>query len=50
MTAIDLTGGAFYTHFESKADLFAELVEHEIEFSTEMLAGDEDEPADLVAR
>ncbi|NRF71651.1 TetR/AcrR family transcriptional regulator [Aquincola sp. S2] len=50
MKAIGLTGGAFYTHFESKAELFAELVEHELEFSTEMLAGDEDAPADHVAR
>jgi len=50
MKAIDLTGGAFYTHFESKAELFAELVEHELEFSTEMLAGSEDAPPDHVAR
>lgn len=50
MKAIGMTGGAFYTHFDSKADLFAELVERELEFSTEMLAGAEDVPPDDVAR
>jgi AcrR family transcriptional regulator len=50
MNAIGLTGGAFYTHFESKAELFAELIEQELQFSAEMLAGDEDAPPDHVAR
>lgn len=50
MKAVSLTGGAFYTHFESKAELFAELIERELEQSTEMLAGDKHSPPDHVAR
>lgn len=50
MSSIGLTGGAFYTHFESKGELFAALIERELEQSTEMLAGDESSPPDHVAR
>jgi len=49
MASIGLTGGAFYGHFPSKEALFAELLEHEISNSTDMLAGDRDSPPDHVA-
>ena len=39
MASIGLTGGAFYGHFLSKEASFAELVEHEISNSADMLAG-----------
>lgn len=39
MQAVGLSGGAFYGHFGSKAELFAALVEQELEHSTRMLAG-----------
>lgn len=41
MGAIGLTGGAFYSHFGSKVELFAEVIEQELANSTEMLAGEE---------
>lgn len=50
MKAIGLTGGAFYTHFGSKGELFAAMIERELEQSTDMLAGDEESPPDHVAR
>jgi AcrR family transcriptional regulator len=50
MAAVGLTGGAFYSHFKSKDELFGELVEREMENSTEMLAGGADSPADHVAK
>lgn len=50
MSAIGLTGGAFYSHFASKGELFATLVEREIENSSEMLAGTSDSPPDHVAK
>lgn len=50
MAAVGLTGGAFYSHFGSKADLFASIIEREMEQSTQMLAGDENSPADHVAK
>lgn len=50
MASIGLTGGAFYGHFPSKEALFAELLEHEISNSAEMLAGDQDSPPDHVAK
>ncbi|MBI5278332.1 MAG: TetR/AcrR family transcriptional regulator [Burkholderiales bacterium] len=50
MASIGLTGGAFYGHFRSKDDLFAQLVVEEIANSTEMLAGNEDSPPDHVAK
>jgi len=40
MSAIGLSGGAFYNHFASKDDLFAALVAREIENSASMLGGD----------
>ena len=50
MSAIGLTGGAFYSHFPSKQALFAALIEEEIANSTDMLAGDEDSPPDHAAK
>ena len=50
MSAIGLTGGAFYSHFRSKDELFATLVEREMENSAEMLAGTEESPPDHVAK
>jgi TetR/AcrR family transcriptional regulator, transcriptional repressor for nem operon len=50
MASVGLTGGAFYGHFRSKDELFAELVLEEIANSAEMLAGDEDSPPDHVAK
>jgi AcrR family transcriptional regulator len=50
MSAIGLTGGAFYSHFGSKGELFAALIEREMENSAEMLAGTPDSPPDHVAR
>lgn len=50
MSAIGLTGGAFYSHFGSKGELFAALVEREMENSSEMLAGTEDSEPDHVAK
>lgn len=50
MTSIGLTGGAFYSHFGSKAELFAALIERELDLSTDMLAGDENSPPNHVAK
>jgi len=50
MAAVGLTGGAFYGHFPSKDALFAAIVTRELERSVHMLAGDENSPADHVAR
>ena len=50
MAAIGLTGGAFYSHFASKADLFAELIAVESEASGEMLAADDATSSEQVAR
>ena len=50
MSSIGLTGGAFYSHFGSKEELFAAMIERELDLSTEMLAGDESAPQDLVAK
>ncbi|AOZ09562.1 TetR family transcriptional regulator [Cupriavidus malaysiensis] len=50
MSAIGLTGGAFYGHFPSKDALFAAIVARELEHSAQMLAGDEQAPPDHVAR
>jgi AcrR family transcriptional regulator len=41
MSAIGLSGGAFYNHFPSKRALFQAVIEKEIENSSEMLAGDQ---------
>ena len=37
MKAIGLTGGAFYSHFASKNDLFAAIVERELQHSLQRL-------------
>lgn len=50
MAAIGLTGGAFYSHFKSKDELFEALIEREMSNSTEMLAGDEGTAPDHVAK
>src|SRR6266568_4307148 len=50
MAALGLTGGAFYSHFSSKQDLFAALVEREIDRSAKMLAGTPDSPSDHVSK
>lgn len=42
MKAIGLTGGAFYSHFPSKDDLFAAIVERELGNSGSVLAGSGD--------
>ncbi len=50
MSAIGLTGGAFYSHFGSKGELFAALVEREMDNSLAMLAGTDDSPPEHVAK
>ena len=50
MSAIGLTGGAFYSHFDSKGDLFAAMIEREVVHSSEMLAGNENSAPDHVAK
>ncbi|MGO4002739.1 MULTISPECIES: TetR/AcrR family transcriptional regulator [Pseudomonas] len=40
MKAIGLSGGAFYSHFSSKDELFAAIVERELSQSLERLSGD----------
>lgn len=50
MSAVGLTGGAFYSHFESKHALFEVLVDREMRNSSDMLAGDENSPVDHVAK
>lgn len=50
MSAIGLTGGAFYSHFPSKQALFEELIREELENSSQMLAGDVLSPPDHVAK
>jgi TetR/AcrR family transcriptional regulator, transcriptional repressor for nem operon len=42
MKAIGLSGGAFYSHFSSKDELFASVVERELRQSLQRLGGDED--------
>ncbi|WP_339543912.1 TetR/AcrR family transcriptional regulator [Pseudomonas sp. RA_35y_Pfl2_P32] len=42
MKAIGLSGGAFYSHFSSKDELFASIVERELRQSLERLSGDGD--------
>jgi TetR/AcrR family transcriptional regulator, transcriptional repressor for nem operon len=47
MQAAGLTSGAFYNHFESKSELFTELVVQELNHSLGMIAGDgTDQPSD----
>ncbi|WP_038495295.1 TetR/AcrR family transcriptional regulator [Janthinobacterium agaricidamnosum] len=50
MAAVGLTGGAFYSHFDSKEDLFASIIELEMEQSARMLAGDEGSQPDHIAQ
>lgn len=50
MAAVGLTGGAFYSHFGSKGELFAAVVEREVGNSARMLAGTADSPPDHVAK
>lgn len=50
MAAIGLTGGAFYSHFQSKDALFAAIVEREMDNSAAMLAGGQDAGPDHVAK
>lgn len=40
MKAIGLSGGAFYSHFSSKDELFSSIVERELRQSLERLSGD----------
>ncbi|MBK5542658.1 TetR/AcrR family transcriptional regulator [Pseudomonas sp. TH05] len=40
MKAIGLSGGAFYSHFSSKDELFATIVERELSHSLERLGGE----------
>jgi TetR/AcrR family transcriptional repressor of nem operon len=42
MKAIGLSGGAFYSHFSSKDELFASIVERELAQSLERLGADQD--------
>ncbi|CAI8949214.1 TetR/AcrR family transcriptional regulator, transcriptional repressor for nem operon [Pseudomonas sp. IT-P44] len=42
MKAIGLSGGAFYSHFSSKDELFASIVERELVQSLERLGADQD--------
>ncbi|MDZ5434266.1 TetR/AcrR family transcriptional regulator [Pseudomonas fluorescens] len=42
MKAIGLSGGAFYSHFSSKDELFASIVERELRQSLERLGADQD--------
>lgn len=42
MKAIGLSGGAFYSHFSSKDELFASIVEQELRQSLERLGADQD--------
>lgn len=41
MKAVGLTGGAFYSHFSSKDDLFYAIIERELSNSLRLLGGDE---------
>lgn len=50
MSSIGLTGGAFYSHFPSKQELFAAIVEQEMQKSADMMAGAQDSPENHVAK
>lgn len=50
MSAVGMTGGAFYNHFPSKQALFRAVIEEEVEYSREMLAGDEHSANDHVIK
>jgi len=42
MKAIGLTGGAFYSHFSSKDELFGAIVEQELSSSLKLLSGEDE--------
>ncbi len=50
MAAVGLSGGAFYSHFESKQALFEALVTDELANSRDLLAGDPGEPPQEAAK
>jgi AcrR family transcriptional regulator len=50
MAAVGLSGGAFYNHFDSKEDLFAELIACEVENSAHMLAGGDDDSVEHIRK
>jgi AcrR family transcriptional regulator len=50
MAAVGLSGGAFYSHFNSKQALFEALVEEELANSRSLLAGDPRTPPEQVAK
>ncbi|CAG2147388.1 TetR/AcrR family transcriptional regulator [Cupriavidus numazuensis] len=50
MSSIGLTGGAFYSHFGSKQELFEAIVELEMQKSSDMMAGDKESPENHVAK
>jgi AcrR family transcriptional regulator len=50
MAELGLSGGSFYTHFSSKAELFAAIIEREMESSNVRLASPVDAPPDHVAK
>ncbi|OYU09542.1 MAG: TetR family transcriptional regulator [Pseudomonas sp. PGPPP1] len=50
MSAVGMTGGAFYNHFPSKQALFQAVIEEEVQNSREMLAGDENSSDDHVIK
>ena len=39
MASVGLTGGAFYSHFESKTDLLIEIITKELKFSDTFIGG-----------
>ena len=50
MKAIGLTGGAFYSHFPSKDDLFAAIVERELSHSLQLLGDNVEGSRDKLQR
>jgi len=50
MSSIGLTGGAFYSHFHSKQELFGAIVEQEMQKSCDMMAGHRESPENHVAK
>ena len=50
MAEVGLSGGSFYTHFSSKAELFAAIIEREMKNSNAMLASTADAAPDHVAK
>ncbi|NBF06668.1 TetR family transcriptional regulator [Pseudomonas sp. Fl5BN2] len=50
MKAIGLSGGAFYSHFASKDELFGSIVERELSRSLERLGGEEQQSQERLRR